>query len=403
MRKQVNRALAILFVGFICLVMVLTLAKYGRNYAYGFFKSYTDQLKADNDIFDRMSARVYKLNYNAEKRLWGRDTLRHLSARAQMLPGKHLVNIADFDMVKLKSGGYYNVLHGPYDPTSANNVIAFAQMAEEKYGAKSLVVYCHSGLYEEDLLPGETDAYDNLDDYSRLILEDLAKAGLPVTDSRDTYVGHGFTMDKAVNKSDMHWTHLLALNTACDTVKTLNDAFGLGLDETALDESRFTLDLYPKRLNGEFARRIGDASVDNDDVYVLYPAYDTHILYEERGTPEATREGSFRDAVIKYENLECDEGKDYSSDAYYIYGHYLAQTHTHNDAAVPLKVLVIKDSFGSTLSAFLSLAIGDVYAVDPRSTTESMESILDAVQPDILIFACCAHTLSNAGRTGLFD
>ena len=72
MRKQVNRALAILFVGFICLVMVLTLAKYGRNYAYGFFKSYTDQLKADNDIFDRMSARVYKLNYNAEKRLWGR-------------------------------------------------------------------------------------------------------------------------------------------------------------------------------------------------------------------------------------------------------------------------------------------------------------------------------------------
>ncbi|MBR5751629.1 MAG: hypothetical protein IKX84_04485, partial [Clostridia bacterium] len=54
-------------------------------------------------------------------------------------PGKHLVNIADFDMVKLKSGGYYNVLHGPYDPTSANNVIAFAQMAEEKYGAKSMV------------------------------------------------------------------------------------------------------------------------------------------------------------------------------------------------------------------------------------------------------------------------
>lgn len=115
MKSKVNKILALLFCAGVMLVCVMTLITSGRNFAYGFFKSYTDQLDENSDVFDNISARIYKLNYNAEYRLWGRDELRHLSAMSQMLPGRELVNVADYDMVKLTNGSYYNVSNGAYD------------------------------------------------------------------------------------------------------------------------------------------------------------------------------------------------------------------------------------------------------------------------------------------------
>ncbi len=395
MRKHVNRALAALLLGGIFLVMVMTLAVYGRNYAHGFFKSYTDQLTEDSDVFDNIAARVYKLNYNTEKRLWGRDFLRHLSAKAQMLPGKRLINIADYDMIRLTTGGWYTMAQGAYDPEPARQLTDYAAVIGKKFGARSILSYCHCALFEDGLLPAGSEVYDNNNEYADRVLADFRAAGVAASDSRETYRRYGLTMKESVNKSDLHWTHLMALYAAWDTVKELNAAYGLTLDADALDPARFVCDVYEKRLSGEFARRIGDDAVEPDDVYVLYPAYDTHILYEEKGAPEAKREGSFRDAVVKYDNLECDEGKPYSTNAYYIYGHYLAQTRTYNEAAPECTVLVFKDSFGSPLSAFLGLAASNVYAVDLRSTKVPMEEWVELVQPDVVVFAYSEQTFRN--------
>ena len=170
---------------------------------------------------------------------------------------------------------------------------------------------------------------------------------------------------------------------------------GEGLDEDALDPARFTCELHPRLLSGEFARRIGDDAVEPDDVYVLYPAYDTHILYEEKGNPEAKKEGSFEQAVLNRENLALDPGKPYSTNAYYIYGHYLAQTRTYNEEAPECTVLVFKDSFGSPLSAFLGLAASNVYSVDLRSTKVPMEQWVELVQPDVVVFAYSEQTFRN--------
>ncbi len=395
MRKQVNRVLAALLIGGIALVMVMTLAVYGRNYAYGFFKSYTDQLTEDSDLFDNVAARVYKLNYNTEKRLWGRDALRHLSAKAQMLPGKQLINIAGYDMIRLSSGGWYTMAEGAYDPGHAKQLTDYAQKLYEEQGIRSILSYCHCALFEDGLLPKSAEPYDNNNEYADLILQDFASAGVAASDSRETYKRYHLTMDTAVNKSDLHWTHLMALYAAWDTVKELNAAYDLQLDEDALDPARFTCELHPGLLSGEFARRIGDDAVAPDDVYVLYPAYDTHILYEERGNPEAKKEGSFEQAVLNRENLSLDPGKPYSTNAYYIYGHYLAQTRTYNESAPECTVLVFKDSFGSPLSAFLGLAASNVYAVDLRSTKVPMEKWVELVQPDVVVFAYSEQTFRN--------
>ena len=52
MKNKVNRVLAAIFCIAILTVCVMTLLTSGRNFAYGFFKSYTDQLPKDPDVFD---------------------------------------------------------------------------------------------------------------------------------------------------------------------------------------------------------------------------------------------------------------------------------------------------------------------------------------------------------------
>ncbi len=393
MRSKVNRVLAVLFCAGILLVSVMTLITSGRSFAYGFFKSYTDQLRSDSDVFDNIEARIYKLNYNAEYRLWGRDALRRLSARSQMLPFKHLINIADYDMLRLNSGGYYNVSSGPYDPEYALEHIAFAKDIEKNYGIKTALVYCHCALYEDGLLPGDSAYYDNNNAYADKLIGEFRSAGISVCDSRDSYIHSGLTINEAINKSDVHWTHLMALYTAYDAAKTVNRDLGLNLDAEALNPENFEREVYEKRLSGEYAKRVGDSMVEADDVYVLYPKYDTHILYEELGVPGSKREGSFRDAAIIPDNLEPDEGKSYSSNAYYIYGHYLAQTHTVNpDAANNVRVLVFKDSYGSPLSIFMGLSAREVYSVDPRSSTKTIDEWVSELKPDLVIFAYSEQT-----------
>ena len=393
MKKKVDIALAVLFCAAILLVGGMTLIKNGRNFAYGFFKSYTDQLPKDPDVFDNVSARIYKLNYNAEYRLWGRDALRHISARAQMLPGKELINIAGYDMVRLTSGGYYNVVSDPYDPDYAREFVAFAQQLKAEKGIDTVFVYCHTALYEDGLLPDGVDSYDSNNEYADRLVSEFRDNGITVVDSRDSYRKSGLTIGEAVNKSDVHWTHKLALYTAHDALEALGDQLGYPVDASRLDISNFTAEYYPARLSGEFAKRVGDALVAPDDVYVLYPSYDTHILYEVAGDESKTKEGTFREAAINYDNLTPDEGKTYSSNAYYIYGHYLEQTHTVNLAADnDLKILIFKDSFGAPLSILMGLGARDVYAVDTRNSNKTIQDWVDEIRPDVVMLAYCEQT-----------
>lgn len=395
MRKRLNGILATVFLAGIALVMVMTLFTYGRNYAYGFFKSYSEKLDESSDVFDDLEARIEKLEYNAENRLWGRDELRYLCiAFQQAMPLKNIVSIGGVSMVRLSTGGYYNLMDGAVEEEKLNDILTFSEKAKEECGAQTLFVYCHCALFEDGLLPKGAEALDNNSSFADELTARLREAGIAVTDSRDSYLRSGLTMDEAANKSDVHWTHRMALETARDAAEALN-AMGFPADTEALDYGRFTDELHPKLLAGEYARRVGVSNVELDDVHVLYPAYETSMTYEELNHPGVSRAGSFDEAVLNRDNLACDEGETYSSEAYYIYGHYLSQTHTHNEDAPELTMLVFKDSYGTPVSAFLGLAARDVYAVDLRSTDKSMLDWTREIEPDVVIFAYSQQMLRN--------
>ena len=395
MRKRITIALTAVFLAFVLAITCATLIKSGRNFAYGFFKSYTDYLPEDPDVFDNVSARIRKLDYNAENRLFGKKAFNHAYAALQMGLGKQVISVNGSDMVRLTGGGWYNLFSGEITAKKAEEVVDFAHKAEEICGAKTVFAYCHCALFEDGLLPGDTALLDNNTEFADAVLQTLREGGVPVLDSRDSYLTSGLTIDEAANKSDVHWSHRMALAATRDTVRLMNSEFGFDMDDTALDSTRFTDETYENLLAGVYAERLGYRSEMFDDVHLLYPSYETHITYEELNEDMVRREGSFREAMVTEKNLEKNKGKDYSTNAYYIYGHYLAQTHTHNEDAADLTVLVFKDSYGTPMSAYLALAAKDVYAVDLRSTKESEFEWLERVQPDVVVFAYSQQMLRD--------
>lgn len=392
MRKQINRILTAALLLAIAVIFIGTMVQYGRNYAYGFFISYKDLMPRNATVFDDISARIAKLSENVSSRLFLRNPIRQLNAAFQLATGKKIISIAGNDMVKLKCGAYYGLFTGEFTTDKMEELASFAEKLKAEKGIDTVFSYCHSGLYEDGQLPAGMEGWDNNIECADTLLADFRARGVVVSDSRDAYRASGLTMDEAINKSDVHWSHKMALAAARQTVLTMNEQLGLSLDAEKLDIQNFDEIVYERLLMGEYGRRIGFDNVTPDDIHELWPRYDTHILYEELND-DVRREGTFREAVINEANLARDPDSGYSEKAYYIYSTYLAQTHIHNDDGEPLTALVFKDSYGTPLGAFLGLTLRDVYAVDLRSTRLTMEECVEKVNPDIVIFAYSQQTL----------
>lgn len=386
MRDKVNRVLALLLLCALIGIGAGSLILYGRNYAYGFLVSYKEYLPQNPTLMDNIRARLAKLEYNANNRLLGRSLLREWNADLQLMLGKKILSIGTNNMVKLQCGAYYSLFSSDYDLSEVNVLADFAVTIGQRHGIPTQFIYCHAGLYEDGQLPAGTEEFDNNLEGADAMMAAFRARDVLVTDSRDAYARSGLTIEQAINGTDVHWTHRMALESAYNAAADMNEGFDTAFDLTRLDIANFEDELYPSLLLGEYGRRIGPSNVTPDDVHLLYPAYDTHLVYEELNTG-VRREGDFRAAVVQEENLTRDAKTGYSEKAYYIYGQYLAQTHTLNEDGAPCRILIFKDSYGTPVAAFLGLVAREVYAVDLRSTDKSMEQWVNEIQPDIVIFA----------------
>lgn len=388
MRKWLNRILALVFILFISTVFLVTMAVKGPMYAYGFFKSYKYDLKEDATIFDNLRARIYKLDYNTRERIFLRNEMRLLNARFQEMLGKEIYDVGGKDTIRLTNGAFYDMFTQKGTEEKMYELIDFSVKLREEKNIPTAFVYCHCGVYEESLLPEKYRPMDSNNSFADKFTQEFANAGISVTDSRRAYMRANLLPDEAIMYSDIHWTHRMALETAYEAVRNINADFALGLDEEALDYKRFTDEVHEELLLGEIGLRLGENIVPKDDIHVIYPAYDTHIEYaSDKDGVKKQRSGSFEETVIERDKLALSGANDYSTTAYYVYGDYLATMTTINESAPDIKVLVFKDSYGTPVSAFLTLAAREVIAIDLRSTTKSMEEVVSQINPDVVVFA----------------
>jgi len=392
-RKSINLILTSVCLLFVFSVFLVTTAKNLPWLSWRFAKGYTSFLPENPSVSEQVKARITALQDGINTRIFLRNEMMHLNAGFQKIIGKNTIELGGKQAVRLSSGGYYDLFTDEPTDAKVKEIIDFA----EKTGIPTAFVYCHGGVYEDGMLKDMLYNLDTADAFADRFTSAFREAGISVTDSREVYKNASLTPETALLKSDVHWSHRIALESAREAAENIANELGISMNSENLDYSRFTDEVHESIFFGESGSRLGKALVPFDDIHVLYPSYETHVTYKaEKDGKETNREGTFEEAVIERDKLEFASGKNYSSTAYYIYGDYLAETHTvFEGAGNDTTVLVFKDSFGTPVAGFLTLAAETVHAVDLRSTSRTVEEIISSVSPDCVIFAYSQQMMRN--------
>lgn len=396
MRKHINRLLACAFLGFVLCVFAVTVFTSLPRLAWGFLKGYKLSLPENPTVFDDAKTRITKLQTEINDNIYLKSSMRALNAEFQNLIGKNLLEVGGKNAIRLNYGGYYDLFTEAYNFDKADEIIAFSEWLRER-NIPTAFIYCHGGLYEENMADDRYLQMDNSNEFADAFTERFREAGICVTDSREVYRQDGFTPETALLKSDVHWAHKIALATAQHAAETIGRDLSVPMNAENLRYELFTDEVHEDLMFGEYGARFGHGLVPADDIHVLYPAYETSIEYRAQKDGKTTeRAGTFEEAVIERDKLQKNLDGEYSNTAYYIYGDYLAETDTQNLLCDnDTTVLIFKDSFGTPVAGYLTLAAKHVHAVDLRSTDKTMQEIVGEVEPDVVIFAYSQQMMRN--------
>lgn len=193
--------------------------------------------------------------------------------------------------------------------------------------------------------------------------------------------------------TDHHWLPETAFWAVGETMKIMEDALGVYVDEESLKEENFYQDIYTETFLGSLGRRVGPYFAGKDDISLIYPSFDTEMeIYIPSHLMK--RSGDFYNTIF-------DMGRMNNSDVYlsnqysvYIGGDY-ATTYLRNSSAVnEKKILVVKDSFALPYIAYLSLQFQKVDVVDLRYYTErTLMEYIEATAPDHVMFCINSYAI----------
>lgn len=238
------------------------------------------------------------------------------------------------------------------------------------------------GFSEDGPMPGlENNTYQKLNDF----LAELDKADIDYVDTREWMSGPDGFYD-----TDHHWTTETCFDIAAGLGRLLNSEYGFNIDEAALDASNYDFETHKDAFLGAEGRRTGRYYAGLDDFTVITPAFDTdfHVEIESKETGHSERDGSFEDTIM-------DSTKDtvhYSFDdsAYYTYwgGDYGRAEAVNNRIDDDSSIVVIKDSYGIPVTAFLTNMFHKVNVIDIRyyESDKKIRDVIAEADPDMVMF-----------------
>ncbi len=248
---------------------------------------------------------------------------------------------------------------------------------------KVLNQYCESVgtklLYVQ--APIKIDKYDNqlphgLPDYPNgnadKFLAGLDTLGIDYLDFREVIHDAGFVYKDLFFNTDHHWTTETGFWAYQYLMNYLGENYGLEYDEANVDEDNFTFVTMKDSFIGSLANRVGTLYAGVDDFTYIYPNFDTDFewtRYNEQGVATLTRTGDFTDTVMFKERTEnADLALAYRDNIYFNGNPAIAKITNNN--VEDGRVLVIQDSFGKPVSAFLSLNFHQTDVMDLRDYAE---------------------------------
>jgi len=213
----------------------------------------------------------------------------------------------------------------------------------------------------------------------------MAKNSVPVIDLRESLKGN---ID--FYKTDHHWTTTTSMHAAESIIEALNTKYNTGITPYWTDSNRpqYKKKVWQKSFLGSYGIKVGRFFYSGKDDFEMYvPTFKTNIEYTHymNGKIEKKKIGTFEKAFLNYEILNDPNYKNKYNAC--LFGGYVENVILKHYAANNTKALLVTDSFGRSMSQYLSLYFKELRYLDPQKGryNDSYIKYMDQYKPEIVI------------------
>lgn len=262
-------------------------------------------------------------------------------------------------------------------------------------------------------LPDTVNEHSN--ENADALLEALSKRGVPFIDYREQMEQASMNHYDYYYKTDLHWTTEAGLWAAGVLANILNESYGFQFDQNYFDLGNYDITEYKSYWIGTQGRTVTLAKADLEDWYLMLPKFPTNytVSAPSRGM-ELT--GTYEEALYDMEGfskIASYSGVDYlnKQDPYACsrISNYNGLTIITNNLETNnpgKRILMIQDSFGNFMSAYLAADVEQVDVIYPKQFTGSIRSYIEQTEPDMVIVLFSQDNIGPVDwetHTSIFD
>lgn len=216
-------------------------------------------------------------------------------------------------------------------------------------------------------------------------LDLLSETSVNTIDLRENMLEEGKNFQDAYLNTDHHWKIETAFWSSGHVMSRLSEILEFELNYEYLDEDNWNKKIHENATLGSSGRRVGPFFVPLDDFTVMTPKFDTDFTTFNYGSDSEVT-GTYN-VLINRQMLNVTSLDDYFET--YFFGVYdsgydsIINNYSYNDKVI----LILKDSFGASLTKMLAPHLGEIYTFDLRyKTTNELYERIEAVEPDLILF-----------------
>ena len=247
---------------------------------------------------------------------------------------------------------------------------------------------------QEDLLP---DGTFNIDQERGLrYVQAMKEAGAATLSLAPLMANTTEDINRNFYRTDHHWNSDGALLAYGYILDEMENVLGTTLDKSSADPENWERHELQNWWLGSRGKRVGPLFAGTDSLIWHTPKFETGRISRATAEKNTFYTGDFSEACLRIGVTQ--KRNYYHSNDYYVYlGGDAALVQLRNEQAPnKKKVLVIKNSFGIPILAYLSTAFTEVDALDPRYYNESsLFQYIAWTKPDIVISLISAGHLES--------
>jgi hypothetical protein len=345
--------------------------------------------KKQENILDRFKSGIHTVETKFSNNMILKLKLIDVNGFVQKLMNKHVVNDASPDNAVIKSSdGRLHFLTKDLEVKDCINNI------------KDLNSFCSSQnipvLYVQTppkVIKNYTELPRGILDHSNSVADKMSMGlkqnNIKIMDLRNLTELDDLDKENMFYITDHHWTYTTAFWAFSKIVQELNTDYGFHINKYYTNLDNYQTVNYGKWFLGTEGARVGKYYAGVDDFSIIVPNFSTEM--EVRNTlgrnQYTTKSGDFQQAIISQGILE--KYKD-TNNLYHVYFSENYQETIVKNKSTNIenkKMLIIKDSFGLPVSAFLALTCFETHLLDLRAFSSlNLYDYIKEYKPDIVMF-----------------